>query len=517
MKMLSKFEVARLTSYLILLTLLGRGLGFLKEVLVASLFGLGAQLDAFVIAFTMPTLLSGVLLSALQATVIPFYMEREQLSGRHTADSLFGSAMVASVVGGIALAVLVATMANPIVDFFAHGFEPMRATVAAQLLKMLAAMIPINLLLGLMTAYANMHRSYVAPAMAALPATLFTMVFLWWAAPAWGIEAYAWGLLGGSLVQIVVQAAGVFITCRPCWGLSFDMKALYALCVLTAPLLLGTAFSHLTEFIDQRMVSHLPAGANSALSLAMRLSGILTQSVVMSLSTIVFPPLAQAAAEGDEATLADHYYHGVRLAGLLLAPMTGLLVLLQGDIVALLFKRGAFDAQSVMLTAPVLAALGAGLLPMALSILTVRVFNSLKWSKRVAFVAACNVVLNISFNLALLPSLKHVGVALSTSLTYLLSGCLMHAWLTRRIATFSWKDYWRATGVSLLSATLAGGLAYETLPLLHHLDLPLWAYVSLVGSMFVGLYGTGLIMLKEPTMMSLSARFAPKLNLPAKP
>ena len=79
---------ATITNVLIvgILTLFVRGLGFLKEIVIADSFGLSELLDTFYIAILIPSLFSGMFLGSFKSVFIPNYVS-EQKTGKNTGNS----------------------------------------------------------------------------------------------------------------------------------------------------------------------------------------------------------------------------------------------------------------------------------------------------------------------------------------------------------------------------------------------------------------------------------------------
>ena len=63
--------------------ILGRIAGFVREILLASIFGVSPQADMAVLILTVPDLFSGILIGgAMSAAFVPFFRSQDSLPAR---------------------------------------------------------------------------------------------------------------------------------------------------------------------------------------------------------------------------------------------------------------------------------------------------------------------------------------------------------------------------------------------------------------------------------------------------
>src|SRR6185312_13308527 len=77
-------------------TVLAKLIAFGKDLLVASAFGTGDELDAFLVAFLIPSFGVTVLASSFAPAFLPTYIRVLQKQGGEAAERLSGQAMVAT-------------------------------------------------------------------------------------------------------------------------------------------------------------------------------------------------------------------------------------------------------------------------------------------------------------------------------------------------------------------------------------------------------------------------------------
>jgi putative peptidoglycan lipid II flippase len=182
----------------------------------------------------------------------------------------------------------------------------------------------------------------------------------------------------------------------------------------------------------------------------------------VSLLTALMPRMSRAAARGDRDGLLADLSLGSRLSALALLPVTGLFVVLGPAIGTVVFGHGRTEVAEARTIGAVLAVSAFGLVPFAVTMLQLRVFYAVKDARTPTlvnvFMVAAKVVLCL-VAAAVLPD-RHLvaGLAVATSLSYVLGAVLGELLLRRRFGRLDTARVLRAGGGFLLLATL-GALA----------------------------------------------------------
>ena len=115
----------------------------LKELAVAYRFGTGDAVDAFLIAFLVPSLLVNVFAGSLSAAFTPVYIHVRETEGASVARRLLGSAVVGSAV--LVLGVMgVLLLVTPFgMQFLGAGFSAEKLALTRTLFLLLLLVIPI--------------------------------------------------------------------------------------------------------------------------------------------------------------------------------------------------------------------------------------------------------------------------------------------------------------------------------------------------------------------------------------
>jgi putative peptidoglycan lipid II flippase len=130
---------------IIVATLLSRPLGYVRVAIQAWLFGATAAMDAFVVAFSVPSILQVVLLSGpLSGILVP--MLTAYRKERHSLNALFSSIVTVVVLVSLGIGGVAVLIAPTLMHLAGPGLAPDIQTLAA-------------LFFRLMVPYANPRRA----------------------------------------------------------------------------------------------------------------------------------------------------------------------------------------------------------------------------------------------------------------------------------------------------------------------------------------------------------------------
>src|SRR5205823_761448 len=250
-------------------TLLSRGTGFFRDVVLAAVLGAGPVADAFFVALRLPNHFRAIFAEgAFNAAFVPAYARIREQGGPGPAQ-LFADRVFTILFGCVGLLVLLALIFTPaVISLLAPGFseDPGRFALAVELTRIT---FPYLLLMSLVTLYGgilNALARFAAAAAAPILLNVTMLVTLALAAlfPTAG-HAAAWGVLIAGCFELLLVAGdtawsdAIAKFRRPRWDA--DMKRFF---VALGPAVIGSAGVQLSLFADTIIASFLPAGALSA-------------------------------------------------------------------------------------------------------------------------------------------------------------------------------------------------------------------------------------------------------------
>ncbi len=447
-------------------TVLSRIFGFLRDVVIAWFFGAGLFADAFFVAFRIPNLLRRLFAEgSLSIAFIPIFTEYYKKSGKAEAFRMAGSfAWLLSIV--LAIVSLTGILLAPlIVSLIAPGFTGSSQKFALTVL-LTRIMFPYIFFIGLTALFMgvlNVMDHFLAPALAPvfLNIAMIASVFIISPHLSDPVTGLALGVLAGGALQLGLQVPFLVKKGFYFWKkVEWYHPGIKKVGVLMIPTIFGAAVYQINILVGTLLASLLPEGSISYLYYADRLVQFPLGIFGIATATAVLPSLSRQAAAEDLEGLKKTFAYALNLVLFITIPSMVGLILLREPIVALLFKRGAFNADAVQLTACALLYYTVGLWAFAAVRIVVSTFYALQDTATPAMMAVVSIFANIILGVILMQFLGHGGLALSTSLASAINLILLIIVMRKKLGNFEWQNIAMATGKTILCSAVMGGVVW---------------------------------------------------------
>ncbi len=425
------WSVTRAAAVVTVLTAGSTLLGFVRDVVIAAVFGAGAELDAYFVAQGLMNVVLGLVAGAMAKAAVPVTArEAREEAGRCRPHRSFDVALsVTLIVLGVGSLVMWLAV-TPVVAALAPGFDGEQAELARQLTRVvLAATVLIagtNLLAGLVQAHGRFGWS-------GLQGVPFNLVMIASAAllgPEYGVIALAWGFVAGSATRLIMQLIPVHLLgarIRP--SLRLSDPGFREIARLVPALLVGSAIGNVNTLVDRAVGSTLAEGTISALGYAWRLVSLGETLLIASLLTALYPALGAYAT--DRRRMRRLVDQGLAVTAVSLTPICVVLVCAAEPLVVTVFGHGGFSDADAALTAKAMVFYAPALLALGWRELVVRASYAVGDSSRPVGVAVAAMVVNVVGDLTLGLHYGITGLAASTTLSLILAA-VANTWLLRR-------------------------------------------------------------------------------------
>jgi len=459
-------------------TMLSRVLGLGREMAVAAVFGANALASAFVTAFTMPNLFRRLLgEGALTAAFVPTLQEETRKRG-HT-----GALGLVNEVATWIFAVTCAITAGAMLLLAAHGWWGPRLaeagwaadtverwTTGARLGVILFPYLVMVCLAAVFSAALQTRDRFLEPALNPVWLNLSMMGLLALGVRMSGGDGEAgmrWlcagVLLGGFLQMLVPALALARLGWRPRWAPARS-EGVRQIARLMVPTLFGSAIYLVNTTMSRLLGLSLDDAAATLLNLSTRVMELPIGVFALAVSTVVFPKIAQHAAEGRLDLLAGDYRKGMRLILLINVPAAAGLIVLAEPLARVLFQRGAFKPEHVAMMAPVLAASALALPFLAFVSLALRAFYARKDTRTPVRAAWWSFLTNVGASLVLMHWFGATGLALGATVAVVLQATYLQTHLAREHPGLAFRHLAphlaKVSGASLIMGVVVAGAAW---------------------------------------------------------
>ncbi len=394
----------------------------LKDLVVAHVFGRSDALDAFLIAFLIPSFVLALVMSSLGSALIPVLVEAKKNRGAQAEQKLLSSVMFLSMSVLVLIAALLGFFAPFYLRILGSSFSPGKLLLTRQVLYCLLPYLVFSGLATFVSGALSAYKKFALPALVPMVTPLLTIAAILAAPKSWSVFPLAIGVVVGGFFEAaillrVLKACGIRFRLR--WnGLDADVRSVLR---QYAPVLAGSVLMCSTTVIDQAMAAMLPSGSVAALSYANKIVGLIVATGSTALATATLPYFSHMVAEHDWNGCRHTLKRYTVLTLAASVPLTLLLMALSHPLIRLIFQRGAFNALDTDLVSRVQMCYFIQVPFYMCGMLFVRFLSSIRRNDVLMYGSAISLVLDISLNLILMRKMGIAGIALSTSLVYVVA------------------------------------------------------------------------------------------------
>jgi len=429
----------RIALFLIVLTVVTKIIGFAREVILASLFGVSEITDAYLIASTIPNVIFGFFVTAIITSFMPIYTSIEKEDSVEDANRFTSKVISLMLIISTIIVLAVFLFTSQIVKMFATGFEGDILNMTVQFVRISIVSVYFIGINYLLKSYLNIKNKFLVPQSVSLifnSIIILSMVL----SKTYNVIFLPIGILTSILLETIfllpfVRNTGFHIKII----VDLKDKNILRMIKLSLPVLIGSSVNQINILVDRRIASQIVIGGISALNYASRLNLFVQGIFAASIITITFPILTKLAVNKDIVKFKSILANSFDFMIIILVPITIGTMLYSNQIIELLYGRGEFDHQAVTLTAISLYFYSIGMLAFALRELIQRAFYSLNDTKTPMVNGALAMLLNIVLNILLSKYFGIGGLAMATSISAIFGTVILIVSLRNKIGSLNLK------------------------------------------------------------------------------
>jgi putative peptidoglycan lipid II flippase len=370
--------------------LLSQILAFLRDRLLAHVFGAGGDLDIYYAAFRVPDFLFITVASVVSLSVlIPFIVEKdtedfqEENKDRKILRSFIDSIFTLFMVLILGSTLICFIFMPQISEWLFKGLPEEsleRVITLSRLLLISPIILGLSNLFGSLTQAYNRFTTYaISPLLYNTGIILGIILF----GESMGIKGVVVGVIAGVFLHALIQLPFIFkegILPRISWHP--DLESLKKVVKISFPRTLTLSMSSIALVALISFAARMPEGSISILSFSFSLQSLPMALIGVPYSLAAFPILSRKFQEKNLSAFMEQMQNTTRFIIFWSLPLTALLVVLRAQIVRVLLGTGLFDWPATRLTAAALALFALSALFQSLILLFMRGFYSAGMTKR---------------------------------------------------------------------------------------------------------------------------------------
>lgn len=404
------------------MTLVSRLLGFVRDMLIARLFGVDPATDAFFVAFKIPNFLRRLFAEGAFAHVfVPLLTDyKEQKDKAALKQFINKTAGTLSVY--LALITLIGIVIAPLlILLLAPGFswQGTQHDLSVKLLQITLPYLIFIVLVAFAGGILNAYGKFAVPALTPVFLNICMIVAAVWLAPLMDepVTALAWGVFAAGVVQLLLQLPALKrLGLLPRLTIDFRDSGVNRTINLMLPAIFSVSVTQINLLLDTLIASFLTVGSVSWLYYSDRLVEFPLGILGLALGTVILPRLSKNHVAEDTMAFSKALDWGLRLALLVGLPATIGLVLLAEPMLSTLFQYNEFSINDVHYAGQSLKAYAIGLLGYLLIKVLVPGFTARMDMKTPVHYGVIAMIVSLALNVVLVFPLAHAGLALATSL-----------------------------------------------------------------------------------------------------
>jgi putative peptidoglycan lipid II flippase len=316
----------------------------ISQIVVTRLFGASLNLDTFLSAVTLPTIIVTVIYGTLNDAFLPLFGEKKNTE--ENSDSYFINNVIVLAFISFVVALIFNFLSLPISTWlYGSRGETFIKDVATQMNFMFYSM-PLSVIATLFGSYFYTHKKFNRFPIAQGIGSIANLAIIIALAPIMG----TWGMVIAFVVSILVQILFVIPTLK--WDFSFSLKRidLFPILIAWIPLIIGSFALRSDSLLIRSFGSSLPDGYLVYLNLISKIFSLATSVMTIGIQVLLLPHLVEYFAQKDYGRAIVNVNKAKFIATGIAIGVTLVLALIAPLFINLIFVGGKFTKEDADVT-----------------------------------------------------------------------------------------------------------------------------------------------------------------------
>lgn len=422
---MSKNKVFKATFIVMVMTILSRVIGFGRDILAAYHFGVEGSYDIYVASVAIPESVFMIVGLAISTTFIPMLSEIRHNKSKEEMFRFANNVINILSILSIFAIILGLIFTKEIVGIFVPNFSKDQIGLTIFLTRITLVNVILLCINACFSSILQVCEDFIVPALLGLFFNFPIIIYLIFFKDVSVVGLAITNVLG-NLLRVLVQLPSLYKQgYKIKIFINLKDEKFKTMMRLIVPVIIGAGANSINMLVDKSVASGLVTGSMAALEYSQRIIQFANTAITTSLVSVVYPIMANKLNEGDREGFLKYLSKSIVIICMFLVPITFGVAFLSNDIVKVIYERGRFDSNAVILTS--MALLGYSIqLPFAgvRDILNSSLF-SLKKTKITALNGIIGVVINIALSITLSKYFGVLGIAVATSMAAFIISILL--------------------------------------------------------------------------------------------
>jgi len=442
------------TFIIMIVSLISRALGFIRDMLIAKNFGAGMYTDAYNIAVSVPEIIFTLVGLAISTAFLPMLSKVKAKKGKKEMYSFANNVINILFIVSLIFFMITSIFSKEIVNIF--GFSEETSLLAIKLLKITLLNLLFLSINACFTSLLQVNEDFVVPSILGLffnlPMILYLLLF-----KNYDIVGLTIANVIGNFFRVAVQVPSLLKHGYAYkFLISFKDERLKEVMLLIIPVIIGAGANSLNMVVDKYIASYLEVGSVSALDYAQKLIFFINTIITTSVTSVVYPLMANMRHSGDNNGFINILKKAILYLAILLIPITIGVIIFGKDIVKIVYERGKFTEHAVYITTLALLGYGLGILFTGIRDILNSTLFSMGKTKITTINGIIGVIINIIFSVILSKYIGIMGVALASAIAMIVTSILLFKSIIKLEKGFIIKDIIKKMGIITINSIIMG-------------------------------------------------------------
>ncbi len=414
-----------------ILGILGRGLGFIREVVFAGYFGLSREYETFLLIITIHSSLSSIIYFIAGNYFIPA-LNKEKYEKESDPVLFFNRTLYNFLLISVAASLILFLLSSAVLGFFLPEFGEKEIWI----FNIFLISVPVNTAVSVIIAYLHTEYKFKLAYLSQILPNIVTIIAVLLFSGAIGVNAILYGLLTGYMIQLL----WLFINGRKNIRFinPFRIKTGFTLTSSFIFLVICEIIPQIHMVVDRLFYRYVDQGALAALNYSTLIFTLPITTISVSLAAAIFPYLSQSYYEKDFEDFRTKFSNAILISIAINIPVFVLFTFHSYGVIEIIFGRGKFSDQDTVMTARLFSLLSTSIVFYAVYSIVNKVFYSMQKNKILFYIITASFGAKVLLNIIFVQTMKEDGLAISSAVSnIILTVAGMGYFIRRKILIFN--------------------------------------------------------------------------------
>ncbi len=423
MKRSQQRKVQSLTASAISVTammLLFKILGFVKQAVVAYFYGADKSMDTYMVAYGFVSAITDSIFRSLGVSIVAVYSSIRINRGQDASEEWIAQLIELMIPVCLIVTSGICIFTPAISKILAPEYTASDLELLMLYIRLLAPTTFFVMFEFLWKAVLDSNNQFYVGRLQSLIYSVCIIAASFFASKTFGTKALVAGQYVSSILFFLLMLTAVHKVCPFHFKKIKFTQEIQTVLFTAAPLFIGNSALQLNNIVDKSIATGLSEGTASALAYCHVLEQFVTSIMIVNVGDLLFARFARSVAEQDERVIKKGLHSTINILITVLLAVSVLTVICARDIVEIVYFRGAFTQEAVVLTASALVGYALSFPLVAVRDLVIK-GNYAFGDTRYPMIASISAIAcNISLSLILSQYIGILGISLATSISVIL-------------------------------------------------------------------------------------------------